>query len=242
MTQPSRSPSENLYQIGAAVADITPPVGTPLAGNFRDVDVNVRLDLIDLADLRGDAHALKIGKLAMQFAAQAGTAKFAGKLDTLDTPLIAGLAAQTLELAKFSGEFAIADAQWALPPLSFSGNLRSDFTQQSASGNLAGQFADSRVAAKFDVLKFSPLALVFDLDIDRLDVDRYLPASGSSRGGNSFDLTLLDRLDLRGTLHIGTLHVAGARARNVRFDIRKAASGKLDVVSQGVPQEAKAKP
>ena len=214
----------------------------PLAGNLRDVDV--KIEVSDLADLGGDARSLKIGKLALQFAAQAGTSRFTGKLDTLNAPLVVGLAAQTLELPEFSGEFAIADAQWSLPPLSFSGNLRGDFAQQSAAGNLAGQFADSRIAAKFDVLKFSPLALAFDLDIDRLDVDRYLPASNSRRGGSTstFDLALLDLLDLRGTLRIGLLHVAGARAHNVRFDIRKAASGKLDVVSQGVPQGAKAKP
>ena len=29
-------PAENTYEIGVATADITPPVGTPLAGNFRD--------------------------------------------------------------------------------------------------------------------------------------------------------------------------------------------------------------
>jgi neutral ceramidase len=37
MTTPSNPDSaQSSYQVGAATADITPPVGTPLAGNFRD--------------------------------------------------------------------------------------------------------------------------------------------------------------------------------------------------------------
>ena len=31
-----QTPSAMMYEVGAATADITPPVGTPLAGNFRD--------------------------------------------------------------------------------------------------------------------------------------------------------------------------------------------------------------
>jgi AsmA protein len=210
---------------------------SPQVGGLSDVDIRVALN--EPVDLGGAAQALKIGKLAMQFAATAGTVRLAGKFDT---PLVTYLPAQTLELEKFTGEFSIAGAQLSLPPLTFSGNLRGDFTHQSVAGNLAGQFADSHIVAKFDVMKFSPLALTFDLDIDRLDADRYLPASDSRRRGSAFDPAILDRLDLRGTLRIGTLHVVGATARKVRFDIRKKASGKLDIVSQGVPRSAKGNP
>ncbi len=89
---------------------------------------------------------------------------------------------------------------------------------------------------------------VFDIEADQFDLDRYRPAPASapasatassstsgaapaaSRGTSTakpVDFGFLDGLALSGVVRIGALRAAGARAANVRIDL-KAADGRLD--------------
>lgn len=155
---------------------------------------------------------------------------------TLDSPLSADLTAETraLVLEPFAGEFALAHPRLAVKPLKLPirGSLRADLARQSATGNFASQLDDSRLAAQFSIERYAPLALGFAITIDKLDADRYLaqPERGarpaaktdSASAEKEIELTALKKLDLHGTLHIGTLRISGVTTRNLRLDIRTA--------------------
>lgn len=207
--------------------NIDAQISAPRIGGLREVAIALAIAEVGLPG--ADGRALKIGKLALQFAATSESSRYSGRLDT---PLVVDLAARTLQLENLVGELTFAGPTPTLPPLSFTGNLRADFMRQTAEGKLTGQFADSHIVADISVMKISPLSAVVDLDVDHFDADRYLPASTGRRSDTSFDPALLEHLDLRGTLRISRFHVAGATVRNLRVDIRKAFNGDLDIAHQ----------
>ena len=146
-----------------------------LNGDQRNATVK-----LSLAGVEGSAKAIKVSKFSLDVAAKQGGTSLKG---ALQSDFAANLDAQTVELAKFSGEFDIAHPQMPMKSLKLpiSGSVRADLAQQSADATLATQFDESKIAAKFDVEKFSPLALGFDIDIDKLNVDKYLPPKKEAR-------------------------------------------------------------
>jgi AsmA protein len=200
-----------------------------LSGTQRNASVKLAL-----AGVTGSAKAIKVTKLALDIDAKQGATSLKG---TLQSDFAANLDAQTVDLAKFSGAFDIAHPQMPMKTLKLpiSGGARADLAKQTAAVSLATQFDESKIAAQFDVGKFSPLALGFAIDIDRLNVDKYLPpkavAAKPAAGGKAddkLDLSLLKNLDVHGTLKIGALQVSNVKAANIRLDVR-GGGGKLDI-------------
>jgi AsmA protein len=122
-----------------------------------------------------------------------------------------------------------------LPGKSLSGELAGsasvDAVKQSGQANLAGKIADSNIKAKLGIAGFSPPGIHFDIDIDQLDLDRYMPqqsAGAQKKPEQPFDLSGLKSLHANGTLRIGSLKASGVKATNVRLDV-KANGGRVDV-------------
>jgi AsmA protein len=122
-----------------------------------------------------------------------------------------------------------------------SGNAVVDGGKQSAQASLAGKIADSSIKARLDVAGMAPPALRFDLDVDQLDLDRYLPPkpAGAGAGGGApaaagkqpeqpFDLTALRGVSANGSLRVGAFKANNVKASNVRMDI-KANGGRIEV-------------
>lgn len=119
------------------------------------------------------------------------------------------------------------------------GELRADLAHQSAEGQLSGQVDQSKLALKFGVTKFSPLAAHFDLDLDQIDVDRYLPAKvgaattsakPAANGGETseLDFSALEGLNLSGSLSVGQLTAHNIKLAKLKLSMR-AANGGLEV-------------
>lgn len=115
------------------------------------------------------------------------------------------------------------------------GSVSVDAAGKNVRTNLAGKVADSTIKARLGVAGFSAPAISFDIDIDQLDVDRYMAKAdgGKAAGGHKqpeqpFDLSALKNLRASGTLHIGALTASGVKASNVRLEV-KANGGKLDI-------------
>ena len=128
-----------------------------------------------------------------------------------------------------------------LPGKSIAGELAGSATvdgaRQSAQVKLAGKISDSNIKALVGVTGFAPPAFKFDVDVDRLDVDRYLPpkSAASAPGAASpkqperpFDLTGLRGVRANGSLRVGTFKANNVKASNVRMDV-KANGGRVDV-------------
>ena len=194
-----------------------------LAGNGRTVAAK-----LVLSGVEGNAQALKIGKLALELDAKAGETTVKAHLDS---PVAANLSAQTIALEKLAGSLELANPQMPMKQLKLplSGHLRADLAQQSAALELATRFDESKIAAKLRVAKFAPLALGFDLDIDQLNADKYLPPKGKEAAKeDKLDFSALKGLDVNGAIRIGALQVSKLRLAKLYAKIA-IAGGRLDV-------------
>jgi hypothetical protein len=173
-----------------------------------------------LSGVEGNAKALKIGKLALDLDAKAGESAVKARIDS---PVAADIAAQTLALEKLAGSLDLANPQMPMKQLKLplSGSLRADLAKQSAALDLGTRFDESKIALKLKVAKFAPLALGFDLDIDTLNVDKYLPPkkaeekvaaspapAGKDAAADKLDFSALKGHDVNGALRIGALQVS----------------------------------
>jgi AsmA protein len=161
----------------------------------------------------------------------------------IDSPVAADMAAQTLALEKLAGSLDLANPQMPMKQLKLplSGSLRADLAKQSAALDLGTRFDESKIALKLKVAKFAPLALGFDLDIDTLNVDKYLPPkkaeekvaaspapAGKDAAADKLDFSALKGHDVNGALRIGALQVSKLKLAKLDAKVRLA-GGRLDV-------------
>ena len=214
-----------------------------LAGSGR----NLVAKLV-LSGIEGNLKGLKIGKLVLDLDAKAGESTLKAHIDS---PVAADIAAQTVALEKLAGSIDLANPQMPMKQLKLplAGSLRADLAKQSAALDLGTRFDESKIALKLKVAKFAPLALGFDLDIDTLNVDKYLPpkkteekvaaapaagktapegkeAAGGKEG--KLDFSALKGHDVNGVLRIGSLQVSKLKLAKLNAKIRLA-GGRLDV-------------
>jgi AsmA protein len=117
-----------------------------------------------------------------------------------------------------------------------SGNAGTDLNKRTASADLVMKVAESHIKAKVDVEDLAAGRSTFDIAIDKLNVDQYLPAkkagtatasTGGSQAEQPIDFSPIKKLDIRGSLRIGDLTVSNIKAKDVRIDLR-AKNGRLD--------------
>lgn len=185
--------------------------------------------------------AWSVDALRLAVAGRSGDDSVALKL-AVPKLALAGDAARTLTLDKVEGSLDLASPKMPMKSikLPLAGQLRAELAKETARGALTTRFDESAVALKFDVARFSPLDLGFDLDIDRFNVDKYLPpdkpAAGKGSGGGAggaakeekIDLSALKALNAHGALRVGQLQAKNLKMADVRAKI-DLAGGKLDV-------------
>lgn len=200
-----------------------------LAGAARRADLR-----LELAGIEGRGQALKVGKLSLALDARAGETALKAALDSpLAADFDAAAGRRNLTLDKLAGSLEVAHPKMPIKQLKLplAGRLQADLARQTADLALTTRFDESNIALRVDIAKFSPLALGFDVDIDRLNVDRYLPpkpAGAEAKKDEKLDFSALEGLNLNGSVKIGSLQVANVKASNVRLQI-KAAGGRLDI-------------
>ncbi|BAO27957.1 AsmA family protein [Sulfuritalea hydrogenivorans] len=200
-----------------------------LAATFADGASTAAVKL-GLSAIDGNAQDLKIGKLTLDLDAKSGETALKAHLDS---PVAAKLAAQTFALEQIAGSIDLANPRMPMKQLKLplGGSLRADLAQQTAALELATQFDESKIATKLRVAKFAPLALGFDLDIDQLNVDKYLPpkqAEDKAAKEDKLDFSALKGLDVNGAIRIGALQVSKLKLAKLNAKIA-IAGGRLDV-------------
>ena len=124
---------------------------------------------------------------------------------------------------------ALAQKTLTLP---IRGTLRADPAKPRVDADLTAQLDESKLQARLAVIDFEPFATTFEIDIDRLNVDRYLPPRAESAGpapqDPAVDLSALKSLRTSGRLAIGSLTLYGAKLTSVKAEVR-AANGRLEV-------------
>jgi len=184
--------------------------------------LNVKLAL---SGVEGTGQAFKVAKIALDLDGRAGEITFKGKMDSA---LTADLERMSATLEGLSGELTLTDPKLPMKQIAvpFSGGLKLDLSARSAEGNLAARLDESKIALKINNAGLSPPSLGFDLDIDRINVDKYLPPQQAD--GGKLDFSALKNLKLDGTVHIGSLQAAKLKVRDLKLRI-KTTDGRLDV-------------
>lgn len=191
--------------------------------------------------IEGTSQSFKSGPMALELDMKKGNLAVKARIDS---PLEGNFKAQQFNFPQLKASLTATGPD--LPGKTVTGQLSGsagvDLTKQSARADLAGKIGDSSIKGQVGVSDFSPLRVTFNLDIDQLDVDRYLPqqaASGAGTPGQKapaptqkqekpFDLSALKELNATGTLRIGSLKVNNVKASNVKLDL-KAANGHAEL-------------
>ena len=226
-------PAANRYQLEAPRLDLQlKGAGLPAAG----LPVQLRFEVID-ADLA--AQTLKLS--AMQL--QAAGAKLTGNLSgthIIEAPHFAG----QVELAETSTRELLHRLGVELPVtrdpamfrrLGFSGTLSASSDALMLSG-LRLRFDDSTVTGSAGIANLATSALKFELQLDRLNADRYLPpvppasaaVPAAPAAPIAVPVALLRSLNAHGTLNVGAAVFAGVQYSKLRIGVN-AEGGKLQV-------------
>lgn len=215
----------------SVVANISGPDGTTKA-------------TLALPGIEGTSQAFRSAAAQLDLEVKRADLEFKAKMTS---PLTGNAKAQQVSLPQLKASITASGPN--LPGKSIAGELAGsasvDGTKQTARADLAGKIAESNLKAQFSVADFTPLALTFNLDVDQLDVDRYLPPKAADAGkGNEgkgkgdagrkqqpekpFDLTALRNLKANGKVRFGSFKANNVKASNVRADV-KAAGGRVEV-------------
>lgn len=210
-----------------------------LAGADRAADVHLKLSAVE-----GSAKALKIAALTLGVD---GRQKDNAVKGSLTTPVSANLETKVFELPKIAADFTVTSPSIPQKTLKvpLSGAVRADVGKERVAAGIATQFDDSHINAKLGMTKFSAPAYDFDIDIDKLNLDKYAPPKQkgstakpadpstpappkSKEADKPIDFSPLKALNLDGRVKIGELVANNIKASSVRIDLR-AKDGRLDV-------------
>ena len=204
-----------------------------LAGSDRSGTV-----VLKLASVEGSAKALKMAAFTVDVDAKQKDNAVKG---TLSTPIVGNLEARVFELQKIVANFIVTSP--AIPQktvqVPLNGWVKADLGKENIAADIVSKFDESNIKAKLGMSKFSAPAYSFDINIDKLNVDKYLPPQKTEKPAaepkpktnqpeTPIDFSPLKTLNLDGSLKIGDLTANNVKATNVRVDVR-AKDGKLNV-------------
>ncbi|MDP1660091.1 MAG: AsmA family protein [Methylotenera sp.] len=102
-------------------------------------------------------------------------------------------------------------------------NIKADGEKLSLTG-LNVKLDDSRIKGSVGISNFAKPLYTFDIDIDQLDVDKYVSTSNSAGDSKAsdkpLDLSALKALNADGSLRIGNLKYGKTKASNIRIDLK----------------------
>ena len=184
---------------------------------------------LDIPGIDGSAKAFKAAAMTLNVDMQQDGATIKAKVTS---PLAGSVDAEKIELSKLTASVNVNNPKLPKNPsdATITGAAAVDLAKQTANFTFATKFDDSNINGKAGLAKFTPPSYTFDINIDQLDADRYLPKSDPKQkeAEKPLDLSALKGLNANGSIKIGSLKVANVKAANVRVDI-KAANGRVDV-------------
>ncbi len=107
--------------------------------------------------------------------------------------------------------------------------VRANLAKQEVQAELSGKLDDSSLKAKISLSSIAPLRANFDVDLDRIDIDRYAPPDRKeAKADERIDLAALKGKTVTGKLAVGSLTARRVKLQNVKAEM-KLAEGKLEV-------------
>ena len=180
---------------------------------------------LSIPTIDGTPQAFKIDDVLLDAQLEQADQSFRLKLST---PLAGNMSTQQFDLSNL--DIAMSATGDKLPNKSISstmkGNVQLNTKKQIVQANLSGGLLQSQLRAKLGVNGFAQPAIHFDVDVDQLDADLYLPkktaetAAPSNAPEQPLDLSALRTLNLDGSLRIGSLKAANVKVKQLRIDVQ----------------------
>ena len=213
-----------------ALSDLKASISGNAAG-VQNLAVKFSVDKVESV-----ADVVKAGKLAIEVEAKMGEMSIKG---SAATPVSVAMKEQVIELAKLAGEITVSSPAMPMKSakVTMDGSARIDLARQVALREFTLKLDDSTLRGKLSLTNFSAPAISFDLNLDKLDVDKYLPPPQATPGAGKpagkeaekpIDLSSLKSVNANGSVKIGALTVSHLKLKDLKLEI-KAAGGKLDV-------------
>jgi AsmA protein len=201
----------------------------------------VRMDL-SLESISGTEEKLAAGRLTLDLNATQGPQKINAHLAG---PVQIGVTAQTLELGKFDGELDLEAPTLPQQTLKvkLDGSIRVDARAQNVATTLTARFDDTTASSQLTLQGFGAPLIAFNIDLDQLNLDRYLPPAPASTASVEpphstttapgaadarIDFTALKPLNLAGELRVGALQAHNAKLTKLKLGVH-AAGGRLNL-------------
>lgn len=189
------------------------------------------MDLIaSIPSLSGDRQSFNASLLSVEVSAKGPGGAYKGKLSS---PLSGNFNEKKFGLSKLKGNLEARNTKMAEEDfkLDLAGSAQLDLELKNATVNLTSHLDESTIKLKGGITPFTNPHIALDLDIDTIDVDRYLPPrkqKKSSQPEKPLDFSILKTLKANGSVRVGSLKMYNVKTSNLRLDF-KAGGGQLDV-------------
>ena len=192
----------------------------------------------NLQNITGDANNIKLEKLLVTADAEQLAKKIKAQLQS---GVEIDIKEQRLYLPRFQIDADINDPSLAQQniKLPINGELTANLKTKTIRSTLTSQFDESKINATMTMLGFDQPAFAFTVDVDQINVDKYLgtqnpskektPATNKAKVEESeIDLSALKTFNANGKITIGKLQVANVKMNAVQIPLR-AKNGKIDL-------------
>lgn len=197
---------------------------TATASGVQTLDAKLSIHQFALSD-----HKLSIAAIDLH-----GESKQerSAKLLDLKSALTMNMETEQLVLPQLIIQVTLKDPKLAQTDIAIpiTGQASIDLKEKNIDTTLTVKFDETQMHSTVQVQNFSTPAIRFKVDIDKLNLDRYVKASASEKAGESkeedLNLAGLTSLNLNGSIHIGALQVKNLHINQVQLPI-KAAQGEF---------------
>ncbi len=194
-------------------------------GGTQELSTQIVLSKLQIQDKQ-----LQIAELNAQAQSkQAGSSKQVN----LKSSLSMGLDTQVVQLPQLALQIKLNDPKLAQTEIliPINGQLSANLKEKSLDTKLDAKFDDTKLQTSVQVNNFSNPAISFKVDIDKINLDRYIksaaePAKADSSKEEDLNLSALKSLNLDGLIRIGALQVKNLKINQVALPI-KANQGKI---------------
>jgi AsmA protein len=170
--------------------------------------------------IAGSNRSFKVDGLNVDVSAELPGARYTGKFSS---SLSGDLRKKQFTLPDLKGNLAASDKKMLAGELKLdiAGTAQLDLAHPEATLNLASRLDESIIKIKGGASPLTNPHISLDIDIDRIDADRYLPAKTQQpqiQAEKPFDFSSLNTLDASGSLRIGRLKLYNIKSSTVRLD------------------------
>lgn len=209
-------------------------VGKTITGDIKLMGKNNVKANFTLANVSGNANAIKLDKLSLDASSKQGEREITAQLaSTLEI----NLSEQRIDMPRFTINAQLSDPSLAQKEikLPINGELSVNLKTKTLRSNLQSQFDESNLKTTLTILGFEQPAFAFTTEIDQLNIDRYLGAPSKTKSSTNtnvaetpIDLSALKTINANGKISIGKLQFSNIKVSALQLPLR-ASKGKIEL-------------